>query len=185
MSAQGSRRGETPGHHSSQPCSGEVSSKNFARDMGYVADFRRRLVRRCWHSPTRRTRAFCPCWANLWLSLPYRRERHKNNKRHGMGGILCHAFSIGEENLPLEGSETLEPVKCCRTGILGMEFLKMGRIKNATFYGRMLHFCCSHILSEGIRNTLGVFGRIFFYNRILEYTSSLSSWSMHRYRLVI
>ena len=117
MSAQGGRRaGGTPGHHSSQPCSGEVSSKNFARDMGYVADFRRRPVRRCWHSPTRRTRAFCPCWANLWLSLPYRRERHKDNERHDAGGILCHAFSIGEENLPLEGSETLEPVKCCRTG---------------------------------------------------------------------
>ena len=119
MSAQGGRRvGGTPGHHSSQPCSGEVSSKNFARDMGYVADFRRRPVRRCWHSPTRRTRAFCPCWANLWLSLPYRRERHKDNERHDAGGILCHAFSIGEENLPLEGSETPEPVKCCRTGII-------------------------------------------------------------------
>ena len=48
---------------------------------------------------------------------------------------MCHAFSLGEENLPLNDSETLEPVKCCRTGIIGMEFLKMGRIKNATFYG--------------------------------------------------
>ena len=41
MPAQGSHRvgWKSQGRHSSQPCSGEISSKNLASDMGFMADF--------------------------------------------------------------------------------------------------------------------------------------------------
>ena len=41
MPGQGSHRvgWKSQGRHSSQPCSGEISSKIFASDMGFMADF--------------------------------------------------------------------------------------------------------------------------------------------------
>lgn len=46
----------------------------------------------------------------------------------------------------------------------GIRNHEKGYNKNATLWGRMLHFYCSHILSEPIRNTL-VFSRKYFKNQ--------------------